>query len=87
MSWTEINLLLIEIFIFQYWLRFIIFLILYLGTYWIWLSDINDFDMASRDTHIESAPKNSNETYTFMCLGRAGRFGREKYALKLKYEI
>ena len=25
----------------------------------------------------ESAPNNSNETYTFMCLGRAGRFGQQ----------
>ena len=26
--------------------------------------------------HIPSAPNNSNETHTFMCLGRTGRFGQ-----------
>ena len=26
--------------------------------------------------YIQSAPNNSNGTYTFMCLGRAGRFGQ-----------
>ena len=25
---------------------------------------------------LKNAPKNSNETRTFMCLGRAGRFGQ-----------
>ena len=45
--------------------------------------------MFSRQTeiYIQSAPNNSNETYTFMGLGRAGRFGRAKTALELKYEI
>ena len=33
------------------------------------------------EIYIQSAPNNSNETYTFMGLGRA------KTALKLKYEI
>ena len=28
------------------------------------------------EIYIWSAPNNSNETYTFMCLGRAGRFGQ-----------
>ena len=27
------------------------------------------------EIYIYSAPNKSNETYTFMCLGRAGRFG------------
>ena len=27
------------------------------------------------EIYIQSAPNNSNETYTFMCLDRAGRFG------------
>ena len=27
------------------------------------------------EIYIESAPNNSNETYTFMCWGRVGRFG------------
>ena len=31
--------------------------------------------------------KHSNETNTFMGLGRAGRLGRAKTALKFKYEI
>ena len=26
--------------------------------------------------YIPSTPKNSNETHTFMCLGRTGRFGQ-----------
>ena len=30
------------------------------------------------EIYIKSAPNNSNETYTFMCLGRAGRFGQGK---------
>ena len=38
--------------------------------------------------YIQSAPNNLNETHTFMCLGRAGRFGHgNKTALKFKYEI
>ena len=28
------------------------------------------------EIYIKSAPNNSNETYTFMCLGRAGHFGQ-----------
>ena len=28
------------------------------------------------EIYIQSAPNNLNETYTFMCLGRAGRFGQ-----------
>ena len=40
-----------------------------------------------RDIHIQSAPNNSNETYTFMCLGRAAVLGSTKTALKFKYEI
>ena len=28
------------------------------------------------EIYIQSAPNNSNETYTFMDLGRAGRFGQ-----------
>ena len=28
------------------------------------------------EIYIQSAPNNSNETCTFMCLGRAGRFGQ-----------
>ena len=36
------------------------------------------------EIYIWSAPNNSNETYTFMCLGRAGS---AKTALKFKYEI
>ena len=28
------------------------------------------------EIYIQSAPNNSNETYTFMCLGRPGRFGQ-----------
>ena len=27
-------------------------------------------------SNLESAPNNSNETHTFMCLGRTGRFGQ-----------
>ena len=30
----------------------------------------------TRDIHIETAPNSSNETCTFMGLGRAGRFGQ-----------
>ena len=37
--------------------------------------------------YISSAPNNSNETYTFMCMSRASRFASDKTALKLKYEI
>ena len=39
------------------------------------------------EIYIYSAPNKSNETYTFMCLGRAGRLGSAKTALKFKYEI
>ena len=39
------------------------------------------------EIYIQSAPNNSNETYTFKGLGRAGRFGRAKTALKFKFEI
>ena len=39
-----------------------------------------------RDIHM-SAPNNSNETHTFMCLGRAGLLGSTKTALEIKYEI
>ena len=38
-----------------------------------------DGDIIYIETHarvLQSAPNNSNETYTFMCLGRAGRFGQ-----------
>ena len=28
------------------------------------------------EIYIQSAPNNSNETHTFMCLGRSGRFGQ-----------
>ena len=28
------------------------------------------------EIYIKSAPNNSNGTYTFMCLGRAGHFGQ-----------
>ena len=28
------------------------------------------------EIYIQSAPNNSNETHTFMCLGRAGCFGQ-----------
>ena len=28
------------------------------------------------EIYIQSAPNNSNEIHTFMCLGRAGRFGQ-----------
>ena len=28
------------------------------------------------EIYIQSAPNNSNEAYTFMCLGREGRFGQ-----------
>ena len=28
------------------------------------------------EIYIQSAPNNSNETYTLMCLGRTGRFGQ-----------
>ena len=34
------------------------------------------------EIYIQSAPNSSNETYTFMCLDRAGR---AKTALKFKY--
>ena len=37
--------------------------------------------------YIPSTPNNSNETHTFMCLGRTGRFGHAKTALKLIYKI
>ena len=30
--------------------------------------------IGKRQRYTSSAPNNSNETYTFMCLGRAGRF-------------
>ena len=30
----------------------------------------------SSEVYIQSAPKNSNETYIFMCLGRVGRLGQ-----------
>ena len=31
---------------------------------------------AQPEIYIKSAPNNLNETHTFMCLGRAGRFGQ-----------
>ena len=32
--------------------------------------------MLEPEIYIYGAPNNSNETYTFMCLGRGGRFGQ-----------
>ena len=32
--------------------------------------------MSVAEIYIQSAPNNSNEIYTFMCLGRAGRIGQ-----------
>ena len=32
--------------------------------------------LSKLEIYIQSAPNNSNETYTFMCLGRAGCFGQ-----------
>ena len=32
--------------------------------------------LSKLEIYIQSAPNNSNETYTFMCLGRTGRFGQ-----------
>ena len=40
-----------------------------------------------RGIHIKGAPNNSNETYTFMCLGSVDRSGSAKTALKFKSEI
>jgi hypothetical protein len=34
-----------------------------------------------------STPNNSNETHTFMCLGRTGQVGSAKTALKFIYKI
>ena len=34
------------------------------------------FFITAPEIYIQSAPNNSNETYTFMGLGRAGRFGQ-----------
>ena len=42
---------------------------------------------ARPEIYIQSAPNNSNETYTSVCLGRPGRYGSAKTALKFKYEI
>ena len=39
--------------------------------------DLSDGVLRTRpEIYIQSAPNNSNETYTFMCLGRAGHFGQ-----------
>ena len=43
--------------------------------------------ICSAKLYIPSTPNNSNATHTFMCLGRAGRFGHTKTALKFKHEI
>ena len=45
-----------------------------------WYSEIhiplkNSFNLLSK-LYIPSTPNNSNETHTFMCLGRTGRFGQ-----------
>ena len=47
----------------------------------VWISSIQP------EIYIKSAPNNSNETYTFMFLGRAGVMGSAKTAIKFKYEI
>ena len=39
------------------------------------------------EIYIESAPNNSNETYTFMCLGELDVLVSAKTTLKFKYEI
>ena len=39
------------------------------------LEKVLSFDPVVRDIHVE-APNNSNETHTFLCLGRAGHFGQ-----------
>ena len=50
---------------------------------WIWersgvqlSSDLNNVIWNQAEIYIQSAPNNSNETHTFMCLGRAGCFGQ-----------
>ena len=50
---------------------------------WIWersgvqlSSDLNNVIWNQAEIYIQSAPNNSNESHTFMCLGRAGRFGQ-----------
>ena len=45
-----------------------------------------DFSTYLSEIYIQSAPNNSNATHTFMCLGRAGRYGQSRpfwAALKL----
>ena len=37
--------------------------------------------------YIPSTPNNSNETHTFMCLGRTGHLGSAKTALNFIYKI
>ena len=48
---------------------------------------IKQYLKGSAEIYIQSAPNNSNESYTFIGLGRGGRFGRAKIALKFKYDI
>ena len=43
---------------------------------WMQQDAIKDSFILSAKIYIQSAPNKSNETYTFMCLGRAGRFGQ-----------
>ena len=50
---------------------------------WIWersgvqlSSDLNNVIWNQAEIYIQSAPNNSNETHTFMCLGRASHFGQ-----------
>ena len=36
------------------------------------------------EIYIQSAPNNSNESYSFMCLGRVGHFGQQKNCFKIQ---
>ena len=49
-------------------------------------SQKNEFDLFALKTeiYIQSAPNNSNETHTLMCLGRTGRFGQHYYCLEIQ---
>ena len=40
------------------------------------IRNVSPFFTVYPEIYIQSAPNNSNETHTFMCLGRAGRFGQ-----------
>ena len=42
------------------------------------------FLLLKSEIYIQSPPNNSNETYTFMGLGRAGRFGQSKNCFKIQ---